>query len=596
MQNVRGLGYFAFVRWVLSGRNGEREADLAATRALAERIGIHPLAAKLLCKRGYADADRATEFLSGDLTHLPDPFLLHDMEKAVERLALAIARHERIVAYGDYDVDGVTATAQLVTFLGALGADVHWYVPHRLNEGYGLNPAAVARLAADGARLIVTLDSGVTAVSEVEQAAALGVDVIIVDHHQVSPELPKAVAILNPQQPDCAFPDKHLCAAGVTFFLLLALRKRLREKGVFAGREEPNLKSYLDLVALGTVADVVPLVGANRLLVRAGLLELARGRRPGLRALCAVAGIPPGRAVTAGQLGYKLGPRINAAGRMNDAGRAVELMLTEDPNEADRIARELDQANLERRSVEGQILEGAMAQAEARLAADPPRGFVLAAEGWHPGVVGIVASRVAERTGRPAVLLAIEGDQARGSGRSVSGFDLHAALGANASLLERFGGHRAAAGLALRSENIPEFRRCFEAWAGEKLSADQVGPRCLVDEPVEASDLGEKLAADLERLAPFGAGNPEPVLAAYGLRAQARLLPSKEPGGESHLKLQLGGSLDAIGFGMGNQAELCSGPVDAAFHLGVDEWQGRRRVQLRLRSLRVAQATEAGGV
>ena len=279
---------------------------------------------------------------------------------------------------------------------------------------------------------------------------------------------------------------------------------------------------------------------------------------------------------------------------MNDAGRAVELMLTQDSAEADRIAGELDRENLERRSVEGQILEAAMAQAEARLAAEPPHGFVLAAEGWHPGVVGIVASRVAERTGRPAVLLAIEGELARGSGRSVAGFDLHAALGAASGLLDRFGGHRAAAGLALRAENIPEFRRRFEAWAGEKLSAEQVGPRCLVDEPVAAADLGEQLATDLERLAPFGAGNPEPVLAAYGLRAQARLLPNKEPGAEPHLKLQLHGSLpgafDAIGFGMGNQAELCSGPVDAAFHLGVDEWQGRRRVQLRLQSLRVAQA------
>ncbi|HUB09176.1 MAG TPA: DHH family phosphoesterase, partial [Myxococcales bacterium] len=368
------------MRWILPGRTAEGDAAREAARDIATRLGIHPLAAELLCRRGHGDPDRAHEFLHGGLGDLPDPFRLHDMDKAVERLAGAVARRERIVAYGDYDVDGVTSTAQLVLFLRAIGADVGWYVPHRLREGYGLNREAVARLAAEGARLVVTLDSGVTAVSEVDQACALGVDVVIVDHHQVSPELPRAVAILNPQQPGCAFPDKQLCAAGVTFFLLMALRKRLREAGFFVGRAEPNLRGLLDLVALGTIADVVPLVGANRLLVRAGLLEIARGQRPGLRALGEVAGLAPARALTAGQVAFKLAPRLNAAGRMDGAGRAVDLLLTESADEAARIARDLDDENRRRRDVEAAILDAALAQTKDRLAAEaPPRGLVLAA-------------------------------------------------------------------------------------------------------------------------------------------------------------------------------------------------------------------------
>ncbi|MHB8418536.1 MAG: single-stranded-DNA-specific exonuclease RecJ [Myxococcales bacterium] len=591
------------MRWIHRGETTEgesaREASREEARALAGRLGIHPLAAEILRSRGYGDADRAQLFLHGALGDLPDPFRLHGMELAVARLTRAIVRRERVVAYGDYDVDGVTATAQLVAFLRAVGADVGFYVPHRLREGYGLNPEAVARLAAEGARLIVTLDCGVSAISEVEQAAALGVDVVIVDHHRPSPQLPRAVAILNPQQPDCTFPDRQLCAAGVTFFLLMALRKRLREQGFFEGRPEPNLKAQLDLAALGTVADVVPLLGSNRLLVRAGLLEIARGRRPGLRALCEVAGLPPGRAVTAGQLGFKLAPRLNAAGRMDGAGRAVELLLTESPEEAMRLSRELEEENRRRRDVEALILAEALGQAEERLAAaDAPRGLVLAAPGWHPGVVGIVASRVAERTGRPALLLAVEGESARGSGRSVPGFDLHAALGECSHLLARFGGHRAAAGLALPSRQIPALRQAFELHANARLAEAQVGPRCFVDASVSCGDLDERLALDLERLAPFGAGNPEPVFAAFGLSAQARLLPAKETGAEPHLKVRLeggGAPLEAIGFGMGGKADLCRGKVDAAFHLALDDWKGRRRVQLELRSLRAAEETFAGG-
>jgi single-stranded-DNA-specific exonuclease len=518
------------------------------------------------------------------------------MDRAVARICEAVARRERIVAYGDYDVDGVTATVQLVDFLTSLGADVGWYIPHRLTEGYGLNPAAVERLAAQGTKLIVTLDCGVTAVAEVDRAAELGVDVVVVDHHRVSPELPRAVALLNPQQPDCQFPSKELCAAGVTFFLLVALRRRLREQGAFTGGVEPDLRPYLDLVALGTIADVVPLLGVNRLLVRAGLRQIGRTARPGLKALIDVAGLDRNQPIGAGQVGFRLAPRLNAAGRLDDAGRAVRLLLRDaSAEDAQSIAKELDEENRVRQQIEGEILSVALTEASGRMQGPhPPSALVMASPGWHPGVVGIVASRLVERTRRPTLLLAIDGEEARGSGRSIAGFDLHAALASCDELLTRYGGHRMAAGLTLPAKDVPALRERLERWAAERITAEQFEPQCRIDAQVTPGLLNEQLAEQLEQLAPFGAGNPEPMLAAFGLRGHARVLEAKQRGAEPHLKLQLPREgravLDAIGFGLGAQAPLCDGPIDAAFHLGLDQWQGQRRLQLRLRSLRAAEA------
>ena len=568
-------------RWVEPG--GGPECEVAAAR-LAAALRLHPLAARVLAARGHSDPEEAVRFLEAPLQDLPDPFTMKGMNAAVARVARALEAGERIACYGDYDVDGVTSTSLLAGFLRAAGGDVVTYVPHRLVEGYGLNREAVVRLAGEGVRLLVTLDCGITSVEEVRAAAALGVDTVVVDHHTVPVELPAAAAILNPHQPGCAYPTEDLAAVGVTFAFVMALRRRLREAGRFgAHRPEPNLKDALDLVALGTIADVVPLVGANRTLVRWGLEALAKSRRPGVRALKRIAGIADGQPVTAGQVGFRLAPRINAAGRLDDAARGVRLLLATEDEPARTLAEELDRENQARQEIERRILEEATEDAAARVAAGA-RGLVLAREGWHPGVVGIVASRIVERFHRPAVLVALENETGKGSGRSIESFHLHDALSACAAHLGRFGGHKHAAGVTLERAALGGFRAAFEAHAAAQLSDADLQPRCRIDGWVEDGDLTDRAATDLEKLAPFGAGHPEPVFALRRAAARGRTVGAAG----AHLKLALGArGLDAIGFGMGDRAALCAeGPVDAAFSVGFDEWDGTRRLQLKLRDVR----------
>jgi single-stranded-DNA-specific exonuclease len=571
-------------KWVEVAR-GSPERDAEALE-LSRVLRLHPLAARVLVARGLGGPEVAAWFLDSPLADLPDPFSMKGMDRAVARIVRALETGERIACYGDYDVDGVTSVTLLAGFLRAAGADVVTYVPHRLREGYGLNTAALGGLAEQGVRLLITLDCGITSLEEVRAAAALGLDTVVVDHHTVPVELPAAEAILNPHQPGCLYPSKDLAAVGVTFALAMALRRRLREAGRFGGRRpEPNLKDALDLVALGTVADVVPLLGANRTLVRWGLKVLANTRRPGLVALKRVAGVPEGAAVTAGQVGFRLAPRINAAGRLDDAGRGVKLLLSQDGGEALLLAEELDRENQARQEIERRILEEASADAIAPVAAGV-RGLVLARDGWHAGVVGIVASRLVERYSRPVVLVALEGAEGRGSGRSVEAFHLHDALTVCREHLVRFGGHKHAAGVTVARDRVEAFRTAFEAYAALQLSDEDLEPRCRIDGWVEDADLTDQAAADLERLAPFGSGHPEPVFALRRAAARGRTVGS----GGAHLKLNLGArGLNAIGFGLGDRARLCTeGPVDAAFSVGFDEWDGTRRLQLKLRDLRRA--------
>jgi len=560
----------------------EATCDVGAAERLAGALRLHPLAARVLSARGHVDPALAGAFLEARLADLPDPFSMKGMRGAVDRILRALDAGERIAAYGDYDVDGVTSTALFAGFLRAAGGDVVTYTPHRLVEGYGLNRAAVEKLAAQRVKLLVTLDCGITSVEEVRAASTAGVDTIVVDHHTVPVELPQATAILNPHQPGCGYPSKELAAVGVTFALVMALRKTLREAGRFgAERPEPNLKEALDLVALGTVADVVPLLGANRILVKWGLEELARTRRPGLEALKRVAGIARGAPVGAGQVGFRLAPRINAAGRLDDAGRGVRLMLTTDAREAAALAAELDRENQARQEIERQILDEAVADAAARVKAGV-HGLVLHRPGWHPGVVGIVASRIVERFHRPAVLVGAIDGVGKGSGRSIEGFHLYDALAACAGHLVRFGGHKHAAGVTIEPAAVPAFREAFEAHAAEAIAPEQLVPRTRIDGWVEAGDVGERAATDLARLGPFGAGHPEPVWALRGPAARARKIGADG----RHLKLLLGGGVDAIGFGMGDRLDACGGEVEAAFTIGFDEWDGVRRVQLKLKDLR----------
>lgn len=606
------------MRWIL----GEAAADPAAEAAarLAAALGVRAATGRALWARGHRDLEAAARFLEPRLDALPDPFGLKGIEAAVERLARALEGREAICIYGDYDVDGVTSTALLVSVLRKLAAcapgprppaPIDFYVPHRLTEGYGLNLAALARIAERGARLLVSADCGVTAVAEIDGAARLGLDVVVIDHHtaaQSAADLPRAVAILNPHQPGCSFPGRELAAVGVAFHLLLALRKRLREAGWFgAGRSEPNLREQLDLVALGTVADVVPLTGPNRVLVHFGLRELSRGARPGLVALKAVAQLQG--EVSAGDVGFKLGPRINAAGRLDDASVGVRLLLTSDPAEALRLAEQLDRANRERQDLQQRIAVEALEQA-ARLG--PPeerRMLVVSSSGWHAGVVGIVASRLVERFHRPALVLAEEGGEAKGSGRSVEGFHLYDALARCASHLTRFGGHRHAAGVTLASSSIPALAEALEEQARAQLDPALLSPRLRVDAHLSPEEIDLGLAHELLRLAPFGAGNPEPVFACPELLAhEVRILEprrGKAAGSASHLKVRLlapaegpplaadrpqerSGVFDAIGFGMGEVPLARGARISAAFQVSVDRFSGEDRLQLKLKDVRPA--------
>jgi single-stranded-DNA-specific exonuclease len=551
---------------------------------LAAELGLRAPVGRILWARGQRDAAAAQRFLQPKLDQLPNPFELKAIEPAVARLCQALRQKEKICVYGDYDVDGVTSTVLLVSTLRKLGGAVDYYVPHRLIEGYGLNIDAMGKIAARGTRLLVSADCGVTAVAEVDAAAKLGLDVVVIDHHTASQDLPRAVAILNPHQPGCTFPGRELAAVGVAFHLLLALRKRLREQGFFANRAEPNLREALDLVALGTIADVVPLTGANRVLVTFGLRELSRAERPGIAALKKVAQLEGD--VTAGDVGFKLGPRINAAGRLDDASVGVRLLLTEDLVEARTLAEELDRANAERQDLQSRIAGEAIELASMLGTPEERRTLVVSAPGWHVGVVGIVAARLVERFHRPALVLAEESGVAKGSGRSVEGFHLYDALARCSVHLSRFGGHKHAAGMQLPSSSLKAFSEALEAEARTTLDPAQLCPRVRIDAWLAATDVVPELAHELQRLAPFGAGNPEPVFMCKALQAsEVRLLPDKRGLGPGHLKLRLTNQLDAIGFGLGALALTPAMSFDAAFQLAIDQWKGIERVQLKLKDL-----------
>jgi single-stranded-DNA-specific exonuclease len=575
------------LRWVFPGGERDVEAQRRAARRLAIELGLDPLAARVLVARGVQEPQDAARFLSHELTDLPDPFRMKGMSAAVERLTRAVVQHEKVTLYGDYDVDGVCSTALLSLFLEAVGAPPLTYIPHRIDEGYGLNVRAVERIAREGSQLLVSLDCGITSVTEVARARDLGMDTVIVDHHTVPDTLPPATAVLNPHQPGCEYPTKVLCAAGVAFNLVMALRRSLRTLGWFERRPEPALKPLMDLVALATVCDVVPLTGANRILVQHGLEALARADRPGVRALKEVAGLETEGSVSAGQVGFRLGPRINAAGRLDDASAGLQLLRTRDLTEARALAAKLDVANKDRQEIERKMLVEAIAQAEDRQGS---RGLVLWAEGWHPGVVGIVAARIVERFHKPTLVVGVQGGVGKGSARSVEGFHLVEALRECAEHLSKFGGHRHAAGVTLEARRLLDFRRDFEAVAARRLREEDLEPRCRVDVVVDPGELTECAVGALAALGPFGAGNPEPTFVAESLHAEARIVTAKN-GGVAHLKLVLpdAPALDTIGFGMGPRLAELEGRVDLAFQPSVETWKGRTRVSLKLRDLRVAE-------
>ncbi|HKI50880.1 MAG TPA: single-stranded-DNA-specific exonuclease RecJ [Geothermobacteraceae bacterium] len=550
---------------------------------LCQDFGLSRELASVLVARGFDDPERTAQFLTDGLRQLPDPFLLKGMSRAVLRLEQALQSDELIIIHGDYDVDGITACTLLVTVLRQLGGRVDFHIPLRMEEGYGLSSQALEAAQAAGAAVVVSVDCGVTALEEAELARSLGLDLIITDHHQPKSSLPAALAILNPHQPGCEFPGRNLSGVGVAFFLAAGLRKQLRESGYFDSRPEPDLRQQLDLVALGTVADLVPLHGVNRILVRSGLAMLQNTLRVGLQALKQVAAV---KQVDCGSVGFRLAPRLNAAGRLDDARLAVELLLTEDLAFARQTAAELDQVNLQRQQLEQQILDQAVARVEASGPLAERFSLVLADAAWHQGVIGIVASRLVERFYRPVVLIALDGELGKGSARSISGFHLFQGLQQCSATLTAFGGHEYAAGLALPAGQLEAFSSAFEAAAHSQLGSAELTRSRFYDRELLLEDISEPLACELELLNPCGAGNPEPVFLATGLCAQ-----QVRRVGTHHLRLQCrqgGYSFPAIAFGMAERIEQFSAPFDILFSLSFNEWQGRRVLQLRIRDVRPA--------
>ena len=555
-------------RWIF------KTQEPGAAEELARELGLSPVAARLLCGRGLADPAAARAFL--EKAERFDPYLLRDMDRAVARIRAALKSGEKIAVYGDYDVDGVTSTALLVTCLRELGGDVCSYIPARQGEGYGLNAAALRRLAEQGCSLVITVDTGITATQEAQAARELSLSLVVTDHHQCAEALPECDAVVNPHRPDCPYPFKELAGVGVALKLAQAL-----------GAET---EAYLDLAALGTVADVMPLVGENRTIVSRGLAQIGRSGRVGLAALIEESGLSD-KKIGAGTVGFTLAPRINAAGRMADASAGVELLLTEDTARAGELARELSAANAERQAEEGRILSEALARG-AEFAESP--AIVLGADGWHSGVIGIVASRLVERFYKPVLLVSFDGEEGHGSGRSVAGFDLAEALRACEDSLVKCGGHAMAAGLTVTREAFPAFREAFLRYAGERLTEELLTPKVEIDATVTAAELTKGTVEELSKLEPYGMGNPTPTFAVLG----AEMLELIPLSGGKHTKLELlveGRRFQALRFGLSPEAlgYLPGERVDLVCTLDLNRFRGNETLQLMVRELRTPPETGA---
>lgn len=534
----------------------------------------------LLVARGLEDPEGAKAFLRPLLSHLHPPHDLPDLSRAVPRILAAIEQKETILVHGDFDVDGMAGTAFLTRWLRRLGGRVVPFVPHRLRDGYDLGPAGLKVAIEAGASLLLTVDCGTTAHEAVAEARARDLDVIVTDHHLPGEDLPEALAVVNPGRGDSTYPGPGLCGAGVAFKLGQGLAEA---RGIPADELHP----FLDLVGLATVADLVPLQGENRILARYGLKAMAQTRNPGLQALMRESGVTA-QDLSTSTLGFVLAPRLNAIGRMGEPADGLDLLLTEDEGEAHRLAQRADELNRIRRETDGRMLDEALEELGRSFDPDRDYGVVLDSDSWHPGVVGIVASRVVERIHRPAVLVAMAGDRGRGSARSIPGFHLLEAIQACGEHLERYGGHRQAAGMEVRRDRLPRFREAFNAEARRKLEGGALRPILKVDVELGVEDLTRDFLRFLNHMEPHGIGNPRPVLLARDVSLAG---PARVVGGD-HLKLRLRqgrGELEAIGFRMAGRippGTLGTSPVDVAFHLEENVFRGVSRLQASLKDLR----------
>ena len=569
-------------RWLLPTISEDEAAGLA------QELGITAVTARLLLRRGVRTAGEARAFLRPSLSELHEPWSLPDIRPATERILGAIRKGARIVVYGDYDVDGISGTAILYLCLRMMGADVSYYIPDRCEEGYGLNHGAVEQLAGLGVTLVVTVDCGISAVDEIRAAGELGVDVVVTDHHEPGPERPDAAAIVNAKLPGSAYPFRDLAGAGVAFKLAWALGKTLSEGRQLSQEFREFLLDSVSLAGLGTIADVVPLIGENRILARFGLSGLSHSKRAGLAALRRTARVE-GQELSAFDVAFKLAPRLNAAGRLGVAKQAVDLLITDDSERAEAIAAHLDAENSRRRTVQKRITDDVRGLALSEVSHER-KAIVLAGEGWHPGVIGIVASRIVEEFCRPTVLLACDGDVAHGSCRSIDGFDIHEALSRCEALLTAYGGHAKAAGLRLPVASVPEFQRDFRRVADEAINEEQMVPTLELDAEITLRDVSMALVREIGMLEPFGECNREPLLCSRSLGVVGS---TKRMGtGGKHLSFwvrQVDFTFRAVAFGMGEleDAIVRAGRCSLAFRPTLSSWRGTDSIELMVQDIRL---------
>lgn len=556
--------------------SASRRIDPAVVRAISQEINLPEVVAQILVNRGISTPQAARLFFTAKTDDLYDPFLMKDMEAAVDRVVSALNRRENIVIHGDYDVDGITAVSMLYLFLRDLGGQVSYYIPDRQMEGYGLSMAGIEEAKRRNANLIISVDCGITSISEIELARQLGIDAIISDHHEPGPNLPAAFAILDPKRSGCTYPFKELAGVGVAFKLAQGISRKMNLSNSY-------LERYLDLVAVGSAADIVPLVDENRILVKEGLDHLNRNGCEGIKALIDIAGLKRGE-VQVGHVVFGLAPRINAVGRLGSAERAVKLLITRNYQQAVGIARELELENRRRKEIDNRTLNEALIKIQQEQNPEKDFVIVLARENWHPGVIGIVASRLTDKYYRPTVMITVEDGIGKGSARSIPGFDLFSAIRQCSDLLEQYGGHKYAAGLTIRADRIDEFRRRFNEVASQTLTPETLVPKLGIDAEIELSDITPEVVKTLKEFAPFGPMNMKPNFASYNLSVvgQSRIV------GSNHLKFKVsqassGGLVyDSIGFNLGHLLPLAgSGKViDMVYNIEENEWMNQVNLQL----------------
>lgn len=567
-------------KWKTDNTDVRKTEDL-----LSKEFGIHPIISKILCNRGLHDIEQARRYLYPSLNDLHSPFLMKDIKLGVARLMKAIHGHERIVIYGDYDADGITSVVILFKFIKAVTPQVEYYIPDRIDEGYGLKIPAIDKFKKDNISLIITVDCGISDAEQIAYANSLGIDTIVLDHHEISGHLPPAVASINPNREDCDFPFKGLAGVGIAFNFLIALRGTLNREGFWRENDYPNLKEYLDIVTLGTIGDIAPLIDENRIFSKIGLELISGGQRPGIKALKEVSGVD-NQSIDSFKASFALIPRINAAGRIASPTDAVKLLLTDNIEEARILAEKLDSHNRNRQLLEKKILAEILDNIGNNPEIEKMKSFVFASDKWHPGVVGIVASRLVELYNRPALIISLKNGVGKGSGRSVSGFNIYKGIQQCADLLLSYGGHYHAAGISIKEENIGEFARLLDEITRDNSEGTELLSKIVIDSPCDLTEINLELIDQLELLSPFGSRNHEPLLYARNVTIHSPMIV-----GNNHLKMYVkgkGASFDSIWFNMGRYLPDINGAnLDIVFTPQINNWNGSRDIQLKIKDVSI---------